>query len=167
VRGSVVTLSQQIYFSKIKEPQLTQEDFDVAAAAFSVIFDVKIISEEKAQIEREKGNTNVKQLNINSISVILVPRLFSFPFSREKKTLVGAGHVAPRIWEVKQYYFWGRGHKGKNMRVSCVKLNKTVTLMTPPSIIFYAQSHVTSPNQGISPSRRKRKRAWERGCPWT
>jgi hypothetical protein len=26
--------------------------------------------------------------------VILVPRLFSFPFSREKKTLVGAGHVA-------------------------------------------------------------------------
>jgi WD40 repeat protein len=25
----------------------------------------------------------------------------SFPFSREKKTLVGAVHVAPRIWEVK------------------------------------------------------------------
>jgi hypothetical protein len=32
---------------------------------------------------------------------ILTPRLFSSPFSREKKTLVGAGHVAPRIWEVK------------------------------------------------------------------
>jgi hypothetical protein len=109
VRGSVVTLSQQIYFSKIKEPQLTQEDFDVAAAAFSVIFDVKIISEEKAQIEREKGNTNVKQLNINSISVILVPRLFSFPFSREKKTLVGAGHVAPRIWEIIFYFILGEG----------------------------------------------------------
>jgi hypothetical protein len=28
---------------------------------------------------------------------ILVPRLFSFPFSREKKTLVGAGHVALNI----------------------------------------------------------------------
>jgi hypothetical protein len=28
---------------------------------------------------------------------ILVPRLFSFPFSREKKTLVGAGHVALSI----------------------------------------------------------------------
>jgi hypothetical protein len=28
---------------------------------------------------------------------ILAPRLFSFPFSREKKTLVGAGHVALSI----------------------------------------------------------------------
>jgi hypothetical protein len=28
---------------------------------------------------------------------ILLPRLFSFPFSREKKTLVGAGHVALNI----------------------------------------------------------------------
>jgi hypothetical protein len=28
---------------------------------------------------------------------IIVPRLFSFPFSREKKTLIGAGHVALSI----------------------------------------------------------------------
>jgi hypothetical protein len=30
-----------------------------------------------------------------------------------------------------KYLFWGRGHKSKNMHVSCVKLNKTVTLMDP------------------------------------
>jgi hypothetical protein len=56
---------------------------------------------------------------------ILVPRLFSFPFSREKKTLVGAGHVAPRIWEVKNKCFGGGDTKAcKTMRVFCVKLNK-------------------------------------------
>jgi hypothetical protein len=35
-------------------------------------------------------------LNILLTGTILVPRLFSFPFSREKKTLVWAGHKAPR-----------------------------------------------------------------------
>jgi hypothetical protein len=52
----------------------------------------------------------MKPLNkteLSKLRAILVPRLFSFPFSREKKTLVGAGHVAPRIWEVKNIYFGG------------------------------------------------------------
>jgi hypothetical protein len=41
----------------------------------------------------------------------------SFPFpSREKKTLVGAGHVAPRIWEVTNIYFGG----GETKALMCV-----------------------------------------------
>jgi hypothetical protein len=44
---------------------------------------------------------------------ILVPRLFSFPFSKEKKTLVGAGRVARRIWEVKKMYFRGGETKAR------------------------------------------------------
>jgi hypothetical protein len=31
----------------------------------------------------------------------------------------------------KKIFISGKGHKGKNMRVSCVKLNKTETLMDP------------------------------------
>ena len=56
----------------------------------------------------------LKTINITrqriTISCNLVPRLF--PCARLGKTLVNAGHVSPRIWEIEIFYYEGGGVRG-------------------------------------------------------